>query len=76
MNGLELSNARSIGIEYAPTSFAVRFGRRELFVSRDFRKRFYKINPLIECYAGVQPGHLEIILFKKWLIILSKAMQL
>jgi hypothetical protein len=61
------------GLEYAPTSFLIRFGKREAFVSRDFRKRYYKVNPLIDCSTGIEPGHLEILLFRKWLVILSKA---
>lgn len=73
MASLEACSTRSFEIEYAPTSFSIRVGRRELYISRDFRKRFYRVNPLIECYPGVQPGHLEIILLKKWLVILSKA---
>jgi hypothetical protein len=36
-----LNNA--FGMEYAPTSFTLRFGRREVLVTRDFRKRFYAI---------------------------------
>jgi hypothetical protein len=61
------------GLEYAPMSFLVRFGKREMLVCRDFRKRFYAINPIIECDTGVQPGHIEILLFSRWLLILSKA---
>lgn len=61
------------GLEYAPTSFVIRLGKREAFVCRDFRKRYYRINPVIECSTGLQPGHLEILLFRKWLVILSKA---
>jgi hypothetical protein len=61
------------GMEYAPTSFLVRLGKREIFVCRDFRKRYYSVNPIIDCSTGVQPGHLEVLLFKKWLVILSKA---
>lgn len=61
------------GLEYAPTSFLVRFGKREMLVCRDFRKRFYPVNPIIECDTGVQPGHIEILLFGRWLLILSKA---
>jgi hypothetical protein len=61
------------GVEYAPTSFLMRVGRREIFVCRDFRKRYYRINPLIDFSAGVEPGHLELLLFKRWLVILSKA---
>lgn len=62
----------SFGLEYAPTPFLVRFGRREMLVTRDFRKRFYPVNPIIECDTGVEPGHVEVLLFKRWLLILSK----
>jgi hypothetical protein len=61
------------GMEYAPTSFLIRLGKREIFVCRDFRNRYYSVNPIMDCSTGVQPGHLEVLLFKKWLVILSKA---
>ena len=63
----------SFGKEYAPTPFLLRLGRREVLVTRDFRKRYYAVNPIIECDTGVEPGHLEILLCKRWLLILSKA---
>lgn len=63
----------SFGMEYAPTPFLVRIGRREILVTRDFRKRFYAVNPVIEFDTGVVPGHLEVLLFRRWLLILSKA---
>lgn len=63
----------TFGLEYAPVPFLMRFGRRELLVTRDFRKRFYAVNPVIECDTGVEPGHLEILLLRRWLLILSKA---
>ena len=63
----------SFGVQYAPTPFVLRFGRREVLVTRDFRKRFYPVNPLIECDTGVEPGHLEVLLMRRWLLILSKA---
>lgn len=69
-----------VSLGYAPTSFAsvptsltLRFGKRELFICRDFRKRYYHVNPLVECGAGVEAGYLEILLFRRWLLILSKA---
>ena len=61
------------GIEYAPTSFLMRVGRREIFVCRDFRKRYYRVNPILDCSAGVEPGHLELLLLRRWLVLLSKA---
>ena len=51
----------------------MRIGRRELLVTRDFRKRFYAVNPIIECDTGVEAGHLEVLLFRRWLLILSRA---
>lgn len=65
-------NAR-FGLEYAPTSFLLRLGRREIFVCRDFRKRYYKVNPVLDCSTGIEAGHLELLVFRKWLVILSKA---
>jgi hypothetical protein len=50
----------SFGLEYAPTPFLMRIGRREILITRDFRKRFYPINPIV-------------VLFGRWLLILSKA---
>ncbi|MBD8722658.1 hypothetical protein IFT43_04675 [Oxalobacteraceae sp. CFBP 13708] len=63
----------SFGMEHAPTPFMVRIGRREILVTRDFRKRFYAVNPVIECDTGVEAGYVEILLFRRWLVILSKA---
>lgn len=59
--------------ERAPTSFLLRFGRRELFVCRDFRMRYYRVNPVLECSTGVEAGHLEFLVFRRWLVIFSRA---
>lgn len=61
------------GLEYLPSSIHVRFGRREIFVCRDFRKRYYPVNPVLDCSTGIEPGYIELVLMRKWLIILSKA---
>lgn len=63
----------TFGLEYAPTPFLMRIGRRELLITRDFRKRFYAVNPIIECDTGIEAGHLEVLLFRRWLLILSRA---
>lgn len=73
MAHLHQSFGSRFGLEYAPTSFLMRFGRREIFVCRDFRKRYYSVNPVMDCSTGVEPGHLEVLLFRRWLVILSKA---
>ncbi|CAN5501631.1 hypothetical protein BH11PSE11_BH11PSE11_13760 [soil metagenome] len=61
------------GMEYAPTSLLVRLGRREIFVCRDFRKRYYALNPILDCSTGIEAGHIEFVFLRRWLIILSKA---
>ena len=67
-------NSRA-GLQYlpTPTSFLMRMGRREMFVCRDFRNRYYSVNPIVDFGTGIEPGHLEILLFRKWLVILSKS---
>lgn len=59
--------------EQTPISFSLRLGRREIFVTRDFRRRFYWVNPLLDCSAGLEKGHVELLVFRRWLVVLSKA---
>ncbi|MEN3295576.1 MAG: hypothetical protein V7642_4829 [Burkholderiales bacterium] len=73
MNNLNNAFSPRFGLEFTPSSFLLSLGSREIFVSRDIRKRFYAVNPVVDFSPGVQPGHLEILLFRKWLVILSKA---
>jgi hypothetical protein len=73
MSTLNSGFGSRFGLEYAPTSFLLRMGRREMLVCRDFRKRFYAVNPIIECDTGIEPGHVEVLLLRRWLLILSKA---
>lgn len=61
------------GLEYSPATFLLRMGKREMLVCRDFRKRYYAVNPVIECDTGIEPGHVEVLLMRRWLLILSKA---
>lgn len=73
MTTLNSGFGSKFGLEYLPTSFLVRMGKREMLVCRDFRKRYYAVNPVIECDTGVEPGHVEVLLMRRWLLILSKA---
>ncbi|MBI3284642.1 MAG: hypothetical protein HYZ65_07290 [Burkholderiales bacterium] len=73
MANLEQAFDARFSLQCAPASFLLRLGSREIFVCRDFRQRYYSVNPLIDCATGIQAGHLEILLFRKWLVILSKA---
>lgn len=66
-------NARFGFFSSAHRNIRLRLGRRELSVCRDFRKRFYAVNPLFDCGAGEQPGHLEILVLRRWLLVLGKA---
>ncbi len=73
MTNLPLSLMTCSGIDYTPTSFLMRVGRREMLVCRDYRNRYYSVNPLVDVSTGIEAGHLEILLFRKWLVILSKS---
>jgi len=74
MTHLDLSSGARFGLQSrTPSSFCLRFGRREMFVCRDTYVRRYRVNPLIECSAGIEPGHLEVLLLRRWLVVLSKA---
>jgi hypothetical protein len=56
-----------------PQSVAIRFGTRELSIGRDMRRRYYDTHPVIACRPGFDKGHLEVLLFRRWLLVLSKA---
>ncbi len=73
MTNLEQSFDTRFTMQFSPSTFLIRFGRREIFVCKDFRNRHYRVNPVIECSTGIQAGHLEVLMFRKWLVILSKA---
>ncbi|TCS37533.1 hypothetical protein EDC30_104337 [Paucimonas lemoignei] len=58
---------------YLASSIQLRLGRRELSIGRNYRTLFYRANPILECSPGIARGHLQILLFRRWLIVLSKA---
>jgi hypothetical protein len=73
MTHLTAASGTQFGLSYVPASCLLRWGAREIAVCKDFRKRFYRVRPVIDCRPGLEPGHLEILFFRKWLVILSKA---
>ncbi|MDY7578020.1 hypothetical protein RGU70_06780 [Herbaspirillum sp. RTI4] len=73
MTQFELASATRFGLQTSPSTFYMRLGRRELFICRDTYVRRYRVNPLIECSAGVEAGHLQILLLRRWLLVLSRA---
>ena len=73
MTSLSASLPARFGNEYLPVSFLVHVGKRRLSVCRDFRSRYYSVNPVLDISVGAGPGHMEALLFRKWLVIFSKA---
>jgi hypothetical protein len=73
MMNLEQSFEPRFGLQLCPNSFLIRLGSREIFVCRDFRSRPYRVHPIIDCSAGVQMGHVEVLIFRRFLLIFSKA---
>jgi hypothetical protein len=56
-----------------PVSFRMKLGQREVGIRRDVRTRYYPVKPVMDCRIGLEAGHLEILLWRRWLITLSKA---
>ncbi|MEB0164553.1 hypothetical protein QN360_16790 [Glaciimonas sp. CA11.2] len=73
MNNTSITSGSRFGVESTPYSILLRLGKRELFICRDYYKRLYRSNLIMECTAGVQPGHLQILLFRRWLLIMSRS---
>ncbi len=71
-----LSNISGLGRGFnwdcEPALFLIRFGRREISVCRDSRKRFYTPHPLLDCRVGFVRGYIELLVLRKWLIVFSK----
>ena len=67
------SDARFAVASSSPSSLSIRLGRREIFICRDTYVRRYRVNPVIECDTGIEAGHVEVLLMRRWLLILSKA---
>lgn len=57
----------------SPFTFTARFGRRQLSFGYDTKVRRYAVKPWFECTAGAARGHLDILMFRRWLLVLSKA---
>jgi hypothetical protein len=66
------TSGNRFGLEYVPSSFLLRFGRREIFIGRDVRTRFYPVRPILDCRIGNEPGYIEFVLMQRWLIVFSK----
>lgn len=73
MTTMQTSYFSRFGLEYCPSWMELRVGRRMLSISRDFRKRYDNVSPVISCGVGIDRGHLEVLLFGRWILVLSKA---
>ncbi len=73
MTNLPIDASARFGFFPAQRNLRIRLGKREVSLCRDFRKRFYSVNPLLDCGAGVERGHLEILVLRRWLLVLGKA---
>lgn len=51
----------------------LRVGNREIRFGRDTYVRCYHAHPLVEFSAGETAGHLEVLFFRRWLLVLSRA---
>lgn len=72
MANLNSSFTHPLAREYTTMSFLIRLGRREIFICRDFRKRYYNVHSILDFSTGSEPGYLEVLFLRRWLIILSK----
>lgn len=61
------------GLSYTLASHLLRWGTRQIIVCRDFRTRFDRVRRVLDCRTGLELGHFEILIFRKWLVIFSRA---
>lgn len=66
-------NDSRFGMAYLPSAISMRLGRRELYLTRDTRRRYGPTPSLLQCRTGMEPGYLEMLLLRKWLVVFSKA---
>ena len=72
MASFPVNKTPCFSLPHVPSSFSLKLGKRGIFICRDFYRRHYQAHLFLECRAGSQPGHSEFLLFRTWLIILSK----
>jgi hypothetical protein len=59
--------------DHPQAGFMIRVGRREMQIRREVRRSQYSVNPIIDCRPGDDPGHLQMLLFNRWTVVLAKA---
>lgn len=73
MKNLGTTSRIRYSVQSTPSSSLIHLGRWEIFVCRDSRKRRYKVHPIADISTGIEAGHREVLLFRKWLVIVSKS---
>ena len=70
-----LNNTAPTAFDLDPSQagFMLRVGRREMQIRREVRRSHYSVNPIIDCRPGDDPGHLQMLLFNRWTVVLAKA---
>ncbi|PUA18850.1 hypothetical protein [Glaciimonas sp. PCH181] len=75
-----MANFNSVGAGYdfndVPAAIVLQIGGREISICRDYRKRYYTPNPLIELRTSLASGYLEVLLLRMWVIRLCEARSL
>ena len=69
------SNNERLRMAPLPSAIRMRLGTRELLIRRDTRRRYCPVNLLLHCRTGLEPGYLELLLLRKWLVVFSRARQ-
>lgn len=72
-----MANFYSVGagcdFDDVPAAIVLQIGGREISICRDYRKRYYTPNPLIELRTSLASGYLEVLLLRMWVIRLCEA---
>ncbi|MET0962535.1 MAG: hypothetical protein ABWY05_06905 [Noviherbaspirillum sp.] len=70
-----LNNTASNALDFnqPQAGFMLRLGRREMQIRREVTRSQYSVNPFIDCRPGDDPGHLQMLLFNRWTVVLAKA---
>ncbi|SMP53097.1 hypothetical protein [Noviherbaspirillum suwonense] len=63
----------AVDFDRPQAGFMLRVGRREMQIRREVRRSQYSVNPIIDCRPGDDPGHLQMLLFNRWTVVLAKA---
>ena len=73
MTILQNTVAKTFNFDQPQAGFMLRVGRREMQIRREVRRSQYSVNPILDCRPGDDPGHLQMLLFNRWTVVLAKA---